>query len=203
VPPPEPPTAPPPEPPTEPPPFPPAIDCSRLPEFPEPTLAAARETLAAAESFELRNLVPEASNLPAGTVLRRAAGPLADGRCWMDLWISDGSLERESRRDSDVETGVDDRIEPPSPGFDWRWLLLVGTVLLAGATFAWRRFRARRRKSSEGGAADVELRARLETGEARAEGAEDGFAAPPLSLRARLEPGTGPDIEIDNGGDRP
>lgn len=157
--------------------------------------------LATAESFELREVIPEASELPADTVLRRAAGPLPDGRCWMDLWVSDGSLERESRDDSGEEAGSDDRVEPP-PDRDWRWPLLGGTVLLAGAAFAWRRLRVRRRKSSEGRAAEVELRARLETGEARAEGADQGFAAPPLGLRARLEPGQGPDIEFEDGGDR-
>lgn len=202
APPPEPQPLPPPEPQPEPPPLPPPVDCSRLPEFPEPTLDAARQVLSAAESFQLREVIPEASELPAETVLRRASGPLPDGRCWMDLWVSDGSLERVPRGDSDDEAGGDDQGEPP-PGFDWRWALLGGTVLLAGATFAWRRLRGRRRKSSEGGAAEVELRARLEADEARTEGAEEGFAAPPLGLRARLEPGTGPDIEFDDGGDRP
>jgi hypothetical protein len=177
------------------------VDCSRLPEFPEPTLGAARQVLSAAESFELREVIPEASELPAGTVLRRAAGPLADGRCWMDLWVSDGSLERQSRGVSDDEADGDDRGEPP-PGFDWRWWLLGGTVLFAGGTIAWRRLRGRRRRSSEGGAAEVELRARLEAGAARAEGADDEFAAPPLSLRARLERGTVPDLEFEDGGDR-
>jgi hypothetical protein len=182
------------------------VDCSRLPEFPEPTLAAARQALSAAESFELRAVVPEASALPAGTVLRRAAGPSTDRRCWMDLWISDGSLERAPRDDPrdgpDDATGANGQAEPP-PGFDWHWWLLGGTVLLAGAMLVWRRLRGRRRRSSGGGTAEFELRARLEAGAARAEGADAGYAAPPLSLRARLERGTAPHIEFEDGGDRP
>lgn len=201
-PPPAPPPEPAPEPPAEPPPLPPPVDCSRLPEFPEPTLAAARQVLSAAESFELRAVVPEASALPAGTVLRRAAGPLEDGRCWMDLWVSDGSLERAPRVDREDAADGDGQAQPP-PGFDWRWWLIGGTVLLSGVTLAWRRLRGRRRRSSDGGAVEVELHAWLEAGAARAEGTDAGFAAPSLSLRARLEPGTAPDIEFEDGGDRP
>ena len=96
-PPPEQPPAPEPPPPPEQPPAPPDAvprsDCGRVPRLDEPTLAAAKRVFRPGRPFEIRRVIERPSDSPQGRILRQASGPLDDGRCWVDLWVSSGPPE--------------------------------------------------------------------------------------------------------------